>query len=43
MHPLIAVLAFVLVLGLEGWLVIEATTYRFREYGASLATLSRAT
>jgi hypothetical protein len=41
--PLAATLLFVLTLALEGWLVIEAACYRFREYGAALATLSRAT
>jgi hypothetical protein len=40
--PLFGAIGFVLMLALEGWLVIEAASYRFREHGASLATLSRA-
>jgi hypothetical protein len=41
--PTLAALLFVLTLGIEGWLVIEVASYRFREYGASIASLSRAT
>lgn len=41
--PAAAALGFVLMLALEGWLVIEAATYRFREHGAALANLARAT
>jgi hypothetical protein len=41
--PLASALGFALALALEGWLVVEAASYRFREHGASLATLSRAT
>jgi len=40
---LFATLVFVLTLALEGWLIVEASCYRFREHGAALATLSRAT
>jgi hypothetical protein len=35
-------LAFVLVMGIEGVLVIEFAAYRFREFGASLATTALA-
>jgi len=41
--PYFAALAFVLVLGIEGVLVIEFSAFRFREFGATLSTLSRAT
>jgi hypothetical protein len=41
--PIVAALLFALTLALEGWLVIEAASYRFQEHGAALATLSRAT
>jgi hypothetical protein len=41
--PYIASLGFVLVLAMGGWLVIEFATFRFREYGAQLAMVSRAT
>jgi hypothetical protein len=41
--PYLAALGFVLVLAMGGWLVIEFAAFRFREYGASLATISRAT
>jgi hypothetical protein len=38
----VATLGFVLQLGIESWLVIEFATYRFREFGATLGTISRA-
>jgi hypothetical protein len=38
----VGALAFVVVMGIEGVLVIEFAAYRFREYGASLATASLA-
>ena len=38
-----AALAFVLVMGIEGWLVVQFSSFRFNEYGASIATISRAT
>jgi hypothetical protein len=39
----VAVLAFVVVLGVEGVLVIEFSAFRFREYGATLSTISQST
>jgi hypothetical protein len=41
--PYVATLAFVFVMGMEGWLVVQFSSFRFKEYGASLATISRAT
>lgn len=38
----VATLGFVLQLGIESWLVIEFASYRFREFGATLGTISRA-
>jgi len=40
--PYVATLGFVLQLGIESWLVIEFATHRFREFGATLGTISRA-
>jgi hypothetical protein len=39
----VAALAFVTIMGIEGWLVVQFSSFRFNEYGASLATISRAT
>ncbi len=41
--PYLGAFAFVATLGIEGWFVLIFASMRFSEYGASLATISRAT